>query len=386
MKPLHIAIIAGEPSGDRLAGDLVAEIARLTGSRPHLTGVGGDALAGEGLVSLFDYTELSIVGVSAVLAQLPRLLWRIRQTADAIVAAKPDLLIIADSPDFTHRVARRVKARLPDLPVVNYVVPTVWAWKPERASAMRGYVDHALSLFPFEPAVYEALGGPPVTYVGHRLTGDPGLLSARKMQADRARDGRARPRTCLFLPGSRAGEIRKLADPFREAAAELHRLDPDMRFVLPAGARVAALVREAVSSWPVKPQVVEGEAARWQAFGEADCAIAASGTVILELALAGVPVASCYRIDGAAKLIMHKVTAWTAALPNWIAGYPIVPEYINEMLKPVAVARMAHRLAEDTPQRAGQLEGFDLVFERMQTGEAPSAKAARTILDLLHRT
>ena len=378
--PLHVAIIAGEPSGDRLAGDLIAAIAQQTGEKPQLTGVGGEALIGQGLNSLFDYSELSIVGVSAVLARLPKLLWRIRQTAAAIIAAKPDVLVIVDSPDFTHRVARRVKAELPDLPVINYVAPTVWAWKPERASAMRGYVDHVLSLFPFEPAVLEALGGPPVTYVGHRLMNDPGLRSARARQRERHAQGRAGPRTCLLLPGSRAGEIRRLAGPFGEAAEELKRLAPDVRLVLPAGSRVVGQVREAVSAWPVKPEIVEGEAARWQAFGEADCAIAASGTVLLELALCGVPTISCYRIDGAAKLIMHKVTAWTVALPNWIADYPVVPEYLNEMLKPLLVARLANRLIGDTPQRAGQLEGFETVHARMLTEEDPSALGAEVVL------
>jgi hypothetical protein len=189
VRPLKIAIIAGEPSGDRLGADLLSALKMRHPEGLEIIGVGGDAMIGEGLSSLFDYSELSIVGVSAVLARLPQLIWRIGQTARAIVAARPDVLVIIDSPDFSHRVARKVRKRLPDLPIVNYVCPTVWAWKPHRAKQMVGYVDHVLSILPFEPRIVAALGGPPTTYVGHRLALDPDLLSARIEQDERAKAG-----------------------------------------------------------------------------------------------------------------------------------------------------------------------------------------------------
>ncbi|MEP3438703.1 MAG: lipid-A-disaccharide synthase, partial [Hoeflea sp.] len=153
MSALKLAVVAGEPSGDILGADLIRALATATGRQPELIGVGGDRLIAEGLNSLFDYTELSIIGFSAVIMQLPKLILRIRQTADAIIAAKPDCLVIIDSPDFSHRVARKVRKALPDLKIINYVCPTVWAWKPERAPAMRAWIDHILSVFPFEAEI-----------------------------------------------------------------------------------------------------------------------------------------------------------------------------------------------------------------------------------------
>ncbi|HSX75077.1 MAG TPA: lipid-A-disaccharide synthase, partial [Shinella sp.] len=164
-RPLTIGVIAGEVSGDLLGGDLIAALRAAHAGPVALVGVGGEALEREGLKSLFDFSELSIMGISQVLKRLPALIRRIRQTADALIAARPDVLLIIDSPDFTHRVARRVRKVLPDLPVVNYVCPSVWAWKEERAPRMRAYVDHVLALLPFEPAVMERLGGPATTYV-----------------------------------------------------------------------------------------------------------------------------------------------------------------------------------------------------------------------------
>ena len=156
---LKLAVIAGEVSGDLLGADLVKALRPLVMGKLSLVGVGGEGLEAEGLTSLFDYSELSIMGIAQVLARLPKLVWRIRQTARAIIAARPDILVIIDSPDFTHRVARLVRKALPDLPVVNYVCPSVWAWKPERAVNMRPYVDHVLAVLPFEPEVMQRLGG-----------------------------------------------------------------------------------------------------------------------------------------------------------------------------------------------------------------------------------
>ncbi|MGX1257518.1 lipid A disaccharide synthetase [Sinorhizobium fredii] len=214
----RLAIIAGEVSGDLLGADLVRALRGRIDGAIELVGVGGDGLEAEGLVSLFDYSELSIMGFSQVLARLPKLLLRIRQTARAIVAARPDALIIIDSPDFTHRVARRVRAALPDLPIIDYVCPSVWAWKPERAPRMLGYVDHVLAVLPFEPEVMAKLGGPPTTYVGHRLASDANLLAVRehRRQRQQARQG-DRTKACLLLPGSRASEISRLLPVFDEA-------------------------------------------------------------------------------------------------------------------------------------------------------------------------
>lgn len=379
-RPLKIAVIAGEVSGDLLGGDLVASLRRLHPGPVELVGVGGEALEREGLVSLFDFSELSIMGVSQVLKRLPSLLRRIRQTADAVIAARPDLLLIVDSPDFTHRVARRVRKALPELPVVDYVCPSVWAWKEERAPRMRAYVDHVLALLPFEPEAMRRLSGPPTTYVGHRLAGDPDIARIRAARLARP-DSAAK--TCLLLPGSRAGEINRLLPVFGAAALELSQRNPGIRFLLPTVPRQEALVRGLTAGWPVPPEITTAQDAKWRAFAEADAAIAASGTVILELALARVPVVSAYKVDWLMKLLAGRIRIWTAALPNLIADYTIVPEYVNEVVRPGSLTRWFERLSADTLQRRTMLEGFDAVHARMQTERPPGETAARVVLDLL---
>lgn len=386
MPALKLAVVAGEPSGDILGAGLVQEIARQTGQQPELVGVGGERLIAQGLISLFDYTELSLIGFSAVIARLPKLVMRISQTANAIIAAKPDCLLIIDSPDFSHRVARKVRKALPDLKIVNYVCPTVWAWKPERAPAMTAYIDHVLSVFPFEAEIVRRLGGPPLTYVGHRLIDDPGLEAAHEAQQAR-RNGKSsgKPQMCLLLPGSRRGEVTRLGPVLGAAASSLASLNPDMSFVLPAGAHVERQIRDQVLGWDVDCRIVTGETAKWQAFGEADVAIAASGTVLLELALAGVPHISCYKLDPISRLLSGLIVTWTAALPNMIAGHVVISEYYDRQLRPERLARQADQLAADTLHRAAMLADFDLIRSRMEIGVPASEKAAMTLLSVIGR-
>lgn len=387
MAPLRLAVVAGEPSGDILGGELVRAIASITGDKPELIGVGGERLTAQGLNSLFDYTELSIIGFSAVIRQLPKLIYRIRQTADAIIAAKPDCLVIIDSPDFSHRVARKVRQALPDLKIINYVCPTVWAWKPQRAPAMRAWVDHILSIFPFEPEIVKSLNGPPLTYVGHRLMDDPGLITAHAAQkARRNTDRTTNPPVCLILPGSRRSEVARLGPVFGEAAKALAAINPDMTFVLPAGGHVERLVRDEVLGWDVNCSIVAGDAAKWEAFGRADVAIAASGTVLLELALAGVPHMSCYKLDPIARMLFSMITTWTGALPNLIAGHVVTSEFYDNQVRPERLALLADQLARDTLYREAAVTDFDLIWSRMLTGENVSGRAARTVLSVIGRT
>jgi len=377
---LKLAVIAGEVSGDLLGADLVKALRPLVKGNLSLVGVGGEGLEGEGLKSLFDYSELSIMGISQVLARLPKLIWRIRQTARAIVAARPDILVIIDSPDFTHRVARLVRKALPDLPVVNYVCPSVWAWKPERAVNMRPYVDHVLAVLPFEPEVMQSLGGPPTTYVGHRLASDANVLAVRSHQMEK----RAGPQaaTCLLLPGSRGSEIIRLLPAFGETAEELRSRHPDMRFLLPTVPRQEALVRQMTASWAVQPEITVEASAKWAAFAQADAAVAASGTVILELALAGIPVVSTYKADWLIRLMHKRIKIWTAAIPNLVADYPIVPEYLNEAIRAGALSRWLERLIGTTPERDAMLTGYRTVWQRMATQQLPGEIAARIVLDV----
>ncbi|WP_026623280.1 lipid-A-disaccharide synthase [Ensifer sp. WSM1721] len=382
----RLAVIAGEVSGDLLGADLVRALrARVDGV--ELVGVGGEALEAEGLRSLFDYSELSIMGFAQVLANLPKLLLRIRQTAQAIIAARPDALVIIDSPDFTHRVARRVRAALPELPVINYVCPSVWAWKAERAPRMRAYVDHVLAVLPFEPEVMRRLGGPPTSYVGHRLASDKNVLAVRKRQRERrqAQEQQREGKTCLLLPGSRGSEVTRLLPIFRGTVEELAERHKDIRFLLPTVPRQESRVRALTACWKVLPEISVAADKKWEAFGEADAAIAASGTVILELALAGVPVVSTYYADWLVSLLHARIRIWTAALPNLIADFPVVPEYFNKMIRPAVLTRWFERLSSDTAQRRAMLDGFALVQQRMATDRPPGEKAAEIVLEYLQR-
>ncbi|WP_310299127.1 lipid-A-disaccharide synthase [Rhizobium sp. BE258] len=382
---LKIGIIAGEVSGDLLGGDLIAALKQIHNGPVELVGVGGEALEAQGLKSLFDYSELSIMGISQVLAKLPTLYRLIRQTTAAIIAAKPDVLVIIDSPDFTHRVAKRVRVALPDLPVVNYVCPSVWAWKEYRAQRMLGYVDHVLAVLPFEPGVMKELGGPPTTYVGHRLTADQDLIATRNARSARANAAQPAVKSIMLLPGSRASEINRLLPHFGDAVNELVSRNGEMRFMLPTVARREAQVREMIKDWPVNPEILVGGEAKWRAFAEADAAMAASGTVILELGLAGVPTVSAYKIDWIMKLLTGRIKTWTAAIPNLIADYAVVPEYINEVVRGGSLSRWMERLSADTLQRRAMIEGFDLVWQRMQTDKPPGQKAAEVVLETLDK-
>lgn len=384
-RPLRIAIVAGEESGDLLGADLVAALGRMTGRPVELVGVGGRHLRALGLAPLFDGAEIALMGVTAVLRDLPRLVRRIRQTADAVAKAEPDCLITIDSPEFSLRVARRLRATAPSVPIVHYVCPSVWAWRPGRAPDMRAYVDRVLCVLPFEPEALARLDGPEGVYVGHRLASHPGVLAARAAQRGRAGAGLGGPRKLLVLPGSRRSEVRRLLGPFGETLCLLGQRGTAFEVTIPTVPHVAGLVQDAVADWPVRPRIVQGEDEKWAAFGEADAALAASGTVSLELALAGVPLISCYRTDWVWSAAMRLITTWSASLPNLIADWPVVPEAYNDYLRPGYLARLTEQLWADTPARAAQLDGFRQVAERMATQRPSGELAAEAVLDCIAR-
>ena len=380
MRPLRIAVVAGEESGDLLAADLVRALKSQSGRDIELVGVGGEHLAGLGLASLFDPHRISIMGISAVLRDLPGLVTLIGRTARAIVAAKPDCLITIDSPAFNLRVSKKVRSLDPKIPIVKYVCPSVWAWRPGRAPAMKAYVDHVLCILPFEPEVLARLGGPPGTYVGHRMTHDAGLVAAQQAQMARRKATTADARkTLLVLPGSRRAEVRGLAKPFGEVVRILAERGNDLRVVLPVVPRVAVDVRAAIAGWPVSPEIVEGHDGKWHAFSEADAALAASGTVLLELALAGVPAISCYKLDPVANALQGLITTWSAALPNIIADKAIIPEFYNVGVRPPMLSRYAEALLGPGPARDAQLQGFDEV-RRLMAVERPSGEIAAGVV------
>ena len=382
---LKLAVVAGEVSGDLLGADLVRALKTQYPGQVELFGVGGEQLTTEGLNSLFDYSELSIMGFTQVLKKLPQLISRIKETANAIIAYKPDALLIIDSPDFTHRVAKRVRKALPDLPVVNYVCPSVWAWKEYRATAMLSYVDHVLALLPFEPEAMQRLGGPATTFVGHRLSVDPDVLAVRAQRALRPVPAAGDGRTILLLPGSRSTETTRLMEPFQHAASAFVERNGPTRFVLPTVPRQEQRIRELAAAWPeaIRPEIGTDTAFKWRCFAEADAAIAASGTVILELALCHVPVVSVYKTDWIFTMLSKRVKTWTGALPNLIADYALVPEYFNEVVRSGSMLRWAERLSSDTIQRRAMLEGFELVQKRLQTEIPPGEQGAGILLQTI---
>ena len=379
-KPLKIAIVAGEESGDLLGADVVRALARTTGRKIQLVGIGGRHLQELGLTPLFDGSEIALMGFTAVLRDLPRLMRRIGQTAAAIAAERPDCLITIDSPDFSLRVARKVRATAPDIPVVHYVCPSVWAWRPGRAVAMKPYVDHILCILPFEVKALARLGGPPGTYVGHRLTKDPGVLGAAKAQITPRDLSEDRVKTLLVLPGSRRGEVRRLIEPFGKAMSSLRQRGHRLRLLLPTVPHVADMVRTSVSTWDDKPEIITEPERKWQAFGKADAALIASGTVSLELALCGVPMVSSYKLDPIARLISrYLVTTWSALLPNLISDRALVPEFYNQYVRPENLARQLEALFADTGMRAWQKAGFAEIARRMVT-ERPSGEIAAEVV------
>lgn len=375
-RALRVFIVAGEHSGDHLGAGLIRAL-RERVPVLSLSGVGGDEMVAEGLRPLFPLSDIAVMGFAPVVARLPRLLRRIRETADAAVAAKPDVLVIVDSPDFTHRVARRVRALAPSIPVVDYVSPTVWAWRPGRAPAMRAYVDHLLALLPFEPEAHRRLGGPPCTYVGHPLI--ERLDALRPSPAEAA--ARAAP-TLLVLPGSRRSEVARLTAVFGEAVGRVAERVPGLDVVLPAVADRAEEIRARVASWPVAPRIVMGEAAKLSAFRSARAALAASGTVTLELALSGVPMAVAYRVSPLETWLRFVVKVPSIVLPNLILGDNAIPEFLQDACTADALAAALLPLIGDTPARAAQVDAFARLDAAMRIapGSTPSGEAARIVL------
>ncbi|WP_375642172.1 MULTISPECIES: lipid-A-disaccharide synthase [unclassified Bartonella] len=386
---LKIAVVSGEESGDLLGADLISCLSQQTGCNIHLIGVGGRHLKALGLKSFFDSHDIALIGLKEVLKKLPLLLLHIRNLSKFIAQEQPDCLIIIDSPDFTHRVAKKVRVLAPSIPIIKYIAPTVWAWRPERAKAMCGFVDHVLAVFPFEEKIMQDLGGPATTYVGHRLLTYPPLLrvqSEKECQLKQRNliDAQKSSPRLVILPGSRNSEIRSLMPIFQETVEILVQRIPHLRIILPTLPHLVDRIRDFVQGWKSKIEIVVGEDEKWRAFAQADVALAAHGTVSLELALAKIPMVLCYKLDRFSKLfIFPKMMLWSAALPNIIADKPIVPEYLNEFLRPGMLARQVEQLLYNPLIRQAQLDSFEMLEQKMKT-EVPSGDVgAQTIITLL---
>jgi lipid-A-disaccharide synthase len=379
-RPLRIFLVAGEHSGDALGARLMMA---LTALRPGVSfsGVGGPKMEAGGLNSIFPMSDIAIMGPAAIIEHLPQLLRRIRETANAAIAASPDVVVIIDAPEFTHRVARRIRKARPDLPIVDYVSPSVWAWRSWRAPKMRAYVDEVLALLPFEPDVHARLGGPPCTYVGHPLIERRHWIDALDPEGLKERLGISDTRPVLLvLPGSRRSEITRLWGPFTATLNALratgHRLD----VIVPTVENVRDLVTERVKQWPFPTHIIEDEADKFRAFKLAHAALAASGTVTLELALAGCPMVVAYRVDRLALVFRRLVKPPHFALANLVLGERAFPELMQEACVPEQLAPTLAALLTDTPERAAQLEALARIAPAMSTGTPPAIAAAMRVL------
>lgn len=368
---MKVFLIAGEASGDRLGGALMRGLRELAPDVQFM-GVGGVEMQGQGMQSLFPMQELSVMGLAEVLPKYFHLKRRIRETAQAVIAAQPDVMVTIDSPDFCLRVAKIVKAES-DLRTVHYVAPSVWAWRPGRAAKMARVIDHVLALLPFEPPYMEA-AGMGCDFVGHPVVAEPQASDAEvaALRREWGLDGV----TVCALPGSRKGEITRLAPVFGAALAQVK---PD-HIIVPAAPGVEPLVREEVAKWPMPARVVTAKDAPKNAvFAACDVALAASGTVSLELAAAGTPMVIAYDMAWLSRVIMSRmVRIDTVTLVNLVSETRTVPEFIGKNCTPGQIAGgLRDVLNAPDAQRAAMVN----TMERLgQGGEAPGLRAARAVL------
>lgn len=377
---MKLFLIAGEPSGDRLGAALMAGLKTLA-PEVGFEGVAGPAMQAEGMESLFPMKELSVMGLAEVLPKYRQLKRRIAEAAEAVLAANPAALITIDSPDFCLRVARQVRAARPDLPTIHYVAPSVWAWRPGRAAKMAEVIDHVLALLPFEPP-YMTAAGMTCDFVGHPVV-------AERLATPREADVlRGTSPLILALPGSRRGEVTRLAPVIGQTLTMLKVRFPGLRVVLPTVPSVAPLIRDLVRDWPVRPEVIENADRKRAAFAAADVALAASGTVSLELAANDCPMIIAYD--------MHPVTMWlmrrmaridTVTLVNLVSETRAVPEFIGRDCRAARIAPAVARLLTDPEAMAAQKEAMAVTMDRLgRGGEAPGLRAARSVLAAVGRS
>ena len=374
-----IFVIAGEESGDLLGANLMATILDRLGGRVRFLGVGGARMAKVGLRSMFPMEEIVLHGLTEAIVHGPRLLKRIRETAEAIVDAAPDVLLLIDCPGFNLRVGRMVGRRDPTIPIVDYVSPSVWAYFPGRARKMARYVDQLLAILPFEPTVHRALGGPPTTYVGHPLI--ERLARLRPMHGERPPLTTGTRPVLLALPGSRGSEVGRLMQRFGDAVAMTVREVGPVEVLLPAVPQLAREIRERAAGWPIPPTIVEGETATYAAFRRSHAALAASGTVTLELALAEVPMVVAYRVDTFLRIFKPLLKVDSIVLPNLILGENAIPEFLDGNATPSKLSAALVPLLRDTPARAAQLAAFDRLEDLMALDHGtPSSRATDVVL------
>jgi lipid-A-disaccharide synthase len=378
-----IFIIAGEPSGDVLGGALMAALKARTGGAIRFAGIGGERMAEQGLRSLVPLHELAIMGIAEVLPRARRILRRVRETADTVVALRPAAVVTIDSSGFTWRVAERLRRRGERVTLIHYVAPMVWAWRAAKARKIARWYDHLMTLLPFEPPFFTAVGLS-CHYVGHPVL-ESGAERGDGPDFRRRHGIPAVAEVLCLLPGSRRGEVARLLPIFRRTVEALLRRRPGLVLVLPTIELVADTVAEEVRRWPVPVIMVRGVAEKFAAFAAGDVALAASGTVLLELAMAELPAVAAYR--------MNRLTGWLARrlvktrfvnLVNIILDRRVVPELLLEECTPDRLSSALADLLDDAAARAAQIAGYRESLARLgRGGVAPSLRAADDVLAIL---
>jgi lipid-A-disaccharide synthase len=385
-EPRTVMLVAGEPSGDQLGAQLMAGLKKIARDRVRIVGVGGPAMSAEGLKSLFPLDATSVMGLREVVPRIPAILKRVREASDFALKTRPDLVVIIDSPDFTHRITQRIKRLDPSIRTANYVPPQVWASRSYRARKMARYIDAVLTLFPFEAAFFERYGiraysvGYPVIERAKHMVGGAAFRQRLGISADTP--------LLAVLPGSRRSEIRFILPPFKAAVAILARTIPGLACVLPTTGHVAELVRASAADWPTPIQIVQTDEEKFAAFDAADAALAASGTVTSELALAKTPMVVGYRVGWLTYLLARPLMHAThIVLINIVLGREAVPEFIQGACTPEALADALKPLLTDKQARIKQLRDLEDAVRIFGLGqESPSLRAARAVLELAQST
>lgn len=360
----------------------MAAVKRAAGEAVEFAGVGGERMTSEGLQSLFPLSDLSVMGVAEIVPHLSRLLRRIAETADAVIDARPDVIVTIDAPAFCFRVLKRIKST-PGIRI-HYVAPTVWAWRPWRARKMAALVDRLMVLLPFEPPYFEAVGLP-VTFVGHPVLEIP----VDKSDGTRFREAHGidpNAPLLVLLPGSRRGEIKYLLPPFEDAICRLKSRLPALRVVVPTIAGLADTLRDQCRRWPLPVIIIEGERDKFGAMAAADAGLAASGTVALELALFGVPNVIAYRVHPlTAAIVRRLIRVKYANLVNLLVDREVVPEFIQARCRGDLLCEAVETLLTDAVAAQAQKAAMREAMALLSPGvAAPSDAAARTILDSIN--
>lgn len=376
-----IYLVAGEASGDALGGRLMAALKERTGGAIEFAGVGGETMMEQGLTSLFPMPELSVMGLLEVVPRIPNVLRRLSQTQADILERRPAAVITIDSPGFTYRLAQRLQGA--GIPLIHYVAPSVWAWRPKRAEKTAALFDHLLTLFPFEPP-YFTPHGLDATFVGHPALETPPIVADGSAFRAAQGIGEEVPVLCI-LPGSRAMEVNRLMPLFRRTAKRMAELVPDMRIVIPTVGAVSDLVYSGLGDWPGQPIVVSGEVHRAGAFAASTVALAASGTVTLELAKAGVPMVVAYRVNPLTAMIARRlVKIRFVSLINIVLKLPAIPEFLQGDCRPETLAGALRGLMSDPAARKAQLDLSARAIAAMRPpGLKPSQAAAEAVLKVI---